>query len=249
MNRSAPTSEQHERGAAHDRSLQHPGHCRTCTQRRQAAPRAGRPPARQPHRAAAAVGRADHRGPPALLHDEPGGLLRGDLGVRQLRRGARDGQRRGAPGLRTRPLRADHPARRRDARGGRDRPAAEGRAGPLALREVPRGLRAPQPCARRLRAGSQPHRQHGRRQLRRAARTGHPRAAGRAAGAVDPGAAGARAAADPADHRRARRRPAPSSSPSSCCTGSGRTGRSWWSSTSRGCRTWTRPWPTPSSTP
>ena len=42
-------------------------------------------------------------------------------------------------------------------------------------------------------------------------------AAGRAPRAVDAGAAGPRAAADPADHRRAGQRSGPTSSPSSCC--------------------------------
>ena len=80
-----------------------------------------------------------------------------------------------------------------------------------------RRLRPAQPRARRLRAGRQPHRQHGGGQLRRGARAGHPPAAGRAPRAVDPGAAGPRAAADPADHRRARHAARPASSPNSCC--------------------------------
>ena len=47
-------------------------------------------------------------------HDPGGTLPRSDLGVRQLRRGARDRQRRGSAGLRPQPLRAHHPSRRRD---------------------------------------------------------------------------------------------------------------------------------------
>ena len=61
-----------------------------------------------------------------------------------------------------------------------------------------------QPRPRRLRAGRQPHRQHGGGQLRAGARAHHPPAAGGDPRALHAGAAGARAAADPADHRRAR---------------------------------------------
>ena len=178
---------------------------------RGAAARAGRAPSGQPDPTAAAVGRAHHAGPPALGDDRPGGLLRGDLGLRQLRRGVGDGQRGGPPALCPRPLRADHPPRCRDPRGGRHRPAAARRAGALPVREVPRRLRPPQPGAGRLRAGSQPHRQHRGGELRRAARARHPGPAGRVVGALHPCAAGARAAADPAHHRRPGRHAGPSS--------------------------------------
>ena len=59
--------------------------------------------------------------------------------------------------------------------------------------------------ARRLRAGRQPHRQHRGRQLRPGARARHPPAAGGDPRALDAGPPGPRAAADPPDHRRARR--------------------------------------------
>ncbi len=85
------------------------------------------------------------------------------------------------------------------------RAAAARRARPLAVREVPVGLRPPQPRARRLRAGREPDRQHGGGQLRRRARARHPPAAGSDPRAVDAGPPGPRAAADPPDHRRARR--------------------------------------------
>ena len=80
--------------------------------------------------------------------------------------------------------------------------AAARRAGPVALREVPDGLRPAEPGARRLRARGQPDRQHRRRRLRAGTRAHHPSAAGGHPRAVDAGAAGARAVADPADHRR-----------------------------------------------
>ena len=51
------------------------------------------------------------------------------------------GSRRGAAGLRPQPVRAHHPARRRDRRGARHRAAAARRARPLAVREVPGRLR------------------------------------------------------------------------------------------------------------
>ena len=81
-----------------------------------------------------------------------------DVGLRQLRRGAGDRQRRGAAALRPRPVRADHPARRRDPRGRRHRPAAARRPGPVAVREVPaatspllnRVLDAYEPAANRI---------------------------------------------------------------------------------------------------
>jgi anti-sigma regulatory factor (Ser/Thr protein kinase) len=111
--------------------------------------------------------------------------------------------------VRPRPVRADHPARRRDARGRRHRAAAARRAGPVAVPEVRRRPDAARPRPRRVRAGGQPDRQHGRGELRRRARAGHPPAAGRDPRAVDAGAAGARAPAHPADHRRARRRARP----------------------------------------
>src|SRR3712207_3883696 len=106
--------------------------------------------------------------------------------------------------LRARPVGADHPARRRDARGRRDRPPAARRAGPVAVREVPQGLPAARARARRVRARRQPDREHRRRELRAGARARHPPAAGGDPGAVHAGAPGPRAAADPADHRRAR---------------------------------------------
>ena len=86
----------------------------------------------------------------------------------------------------------------------RHRAAAARRAGPLAVREVPDRLRPAEPRAGRLRAGGQPHRQHRGRRLRAGARAHHPPAAGGHPRAVHAGAAGARAAADPADHRRDR---------------------------------------------
>ena len=58
--------------------------------------RAGRPPAEEPQRAAAGVDEPHHRRAPALGHDAARGVLRGHVRVRQLRRGAGDGQRRGA---------------------------------------------------------------------------------------------------------------------------------------------------------
>ena len=112
---------------------------------------------------------------------------------------------RGAAGLRPQPLRAHHPARRRDRRGARHRAAAARRARALAVREVPGGLPGPQRGPRRLRAGREPHRQHGGRELRAGARAHHPPAAGGDPRALDAGAPGPRAAADPPDHRRARR--------------------------------------------
>ena len=170
-------------------------------QQRRAAARAGRAPAPEPHGPARGVGAPDHRGAAADRADAGGDLLRGHLGLRQLRRGARDRLGRGAAGLRAQPVRADHPARRRDRRGARHRAAPARRARPLAVREVPGRL---QPRARRLRAGGEPDRQHGGDQLRAGARARHPPAAGGDPRALHAGAAGARAAADPADHRRAR---------------------------------------------
>ena len=84
---------------------------------RGAAARARRAPAPEPHRAARGVGAPHHRGAAADGDDAGGDLRRGDVGLRQLRRGARDRQRRGAAGLRAQPVRAHHPARRRDGRG------------------------------------------------------------------------------------------------------------------------------------
>ncbi len=146
-----------------------------------------------------------------LLHAmTPAGDGRRDhVGLRQLRRGARDRQRRGPAALRPRPVRADHPARGGDPRGRRHRAAAARRAGPVPVREVPARLRAAEPGAGRLRAGGQPDRQHRRRQLRRRARARHPAAAGLHPRAVDAGPAGPRTAADPADHRRPRQRARP----------------------------------------
>ena len=46
--------------------------------------------------------------------DRGGNLRRSHVRLRQLRRGARDGDLRSAPGLRAQPVRAHHPARRRD---------------------------------------------------------------------------------------------------------------------------------------
>ena len=151
------------------------------------------------------MGAPDRRGAAADRADRGGDLLRGDLGLRQLRRGARDRLRRGAAGLRPQPVRAHHPARRRDRRGARHRAAAARRARPLAVREVPGRLPGPQRGARRLRAGREPDRQHGGRQLRAGARAHHPPAAGGDPRALHAGPPGPRAAADPPDHRRARR--------------------------------------------
>ncbi len=154
--------------------------------------------------AARGVGAAHHRRPPADGDVARRGLLRGHVGVRQLRRGAGDRQRRGAAGLRPQPVRADHPPGRRDRGGPRHRPAAARRAGPQPVREVPGRLRAAQPGVRRLRAGRQPHRQHGGRLVRAGARARHPPAAGSDPRAVHPRAPGAGAAGHPAHHRRAR---------------------------------------------
>ena len=174
-------------------------------EQRRPAQGARRPPQREPHEPAPGMGAADRRGAAADGADARGDLQRGDVGLRQLRRGARDGLRRGAAGLRAQPLRAHHPARRGDRRGARHRAAAARRAGPLAVPEVPDRLRLPQPGPRRLRAGRQPHRQHRGDQLRAGARARHPPAAGGDPRALHAGAPGPRAAADPPDHRRARR--------------------------------------------
>ena len=69
-------------------------------------------------RSCARSGRAASREAQLLTALTPGGdLLRGDVGLRQLRRGARDRLGRGAAGLRAQPVRAHHPPRRRDRRG------------------------------------------------------------------------------------------------------------------------------------
>ncbi|CAA9346929.1 MAG: RsbT co-antagonist protein RsbRA, partial [uncultured Frankineae bacterium] len=170
--------------------------------RQEAAPRARRAPARAPQPAPPGVGEPDHGLAPARGDDPAGDPLGDHLRLRQLRRGPRDRQRRGAAPLRARPLRADHPAGRRDQRGRRHRPAAARRAGALAVPEVLRRPRAARPRAGRVRAGREPHRQHGGGQLRRRARARDPPAAGRDPRAVDTGPAGARAAAHPPDHRR-----------------------------------------------
>ena len=70
--------------------------------------------------------------------------------------------------------------------------------------QLPARPRPAQPDPRLVRAGREPDRRDRRRELRRGARARHPRAAGGDPRAVDAGAPGARAAADPADHRRAR---------------------------------------------
>ncbi len=69
-----------------------------------------------------------------------GDLRRGDVGLRQLRGGARDRHVRGAAGLRAQPVRAHHPARRRDPRGRRHRAAAARRAGALPVRQEPAAI-------------------------------------------------------------------------------------------------------------
>ncbi len=181
--------------------------------------------------------------------DAAGDGGRDDLGLRQLRRGARDRERRGPAALRARPVRADHPPGGGDPRGGRHRAAAARRARPVPLREVPARLRVAQRGARRLRAGCQPDRQHRRGQLRRRARAGHPPAAGRHPRAVDAGAAGARAAAHPAHHRRARQRPGPPADGAAAVAASASTAPRSSSSTSRVRPTSTRPWRTTSCRP
>ena len=115
-------------------------------------------PPREPHGAARAVGATHQRGRAPPGHVRRGDLLRGDRGPRQLRRRARDRQHRDAPELRPRAVRADHPARRRDRRGARDRPPPARRPGAVAVREVPGRPRSPQPHPRRLRARGEPHR-------------------------------------------------------------------------------------------
>src|SRR5439155_26477870 len=92
-------------------------------------------------------------------------------------------------------------------RGGRHRAAPARRAGPLAVRQLPRRLPTVEPGPRRLRARRKPHRDHRGGGVRARARAGDPRAAGSHPRAVYARAAGARAAAHPADHR-AHRRPA-----------------------------------------
>ena len=142
----------------------------------------------EPHPAARGMGAPHHGIAAPHRHDPRGDLRRGDLGLRQLRRGARDGQRRSAPGLCAQPLRAHHPAGRRDPRGARHRAAASRRARPLPVQEVPGRLRPAEQRARRLRAGRQPHRQHGGGRLRPGARAHHPPAAGGDPRALDAGA-------------------------------------------------------------
>ncbi|CAA9329493.1 MAG: RsbT co-antagonist protein RsbRA, partial [uncultured Nocardioidaceae bacterium] len=177
--------------------------------RRLAAARARRVPAAQPQRPARAVGPAHHGRAAAHGDDRGRDLLRGHRRVRQLRRRARDGQRRDAAGLRARPLRADHPAGGGDPRGARHRPAPARRPGPGAVRQVRARRRAAHPHPRRLRAGRQPHRRDRRRELRGGARAGHPRAAGGHPRALDARPPGPRPAPHPADHRRGRPPPRP----------------------------------------
>ena len=117
-------------------------------------------------------------------HVGRGDLLRGDRGLRQLRGRAGDRQHREPPDVRPRALGADHPPRRRDPRGARDRPAPARRAGALAVRQVPGRPGPAQPHPRLLRAGGEPHRGDRRGELRRGARARHPRAAGGHARAV-----------------------------------------------------------------
>ncbi len=106
-----------------------------------------------------------------------------------------------------------------------------------------------QPGARRLRAGRQPHRQHGGGQLRRRAGAGHPAAAGLDPRAVHAGAAGAGAAAHPADHRRAGQRARPPADRAAAHAASAPTGPRSSSSTSPAPRTSTRRSPTTSCRP
>ena len=145
--------------------------------------------------------RPNPRIPPAHGDDQGRDLRRGDVGVRQLRGGAGDRQRGGPPGLRPQPLGADHSSGGRHAGGGGAGAPPPGRAGPVALREVSDGfaflnrvLDAYEPAANRIAITVSVGFVAG-------AGAGDPAAAGGDSGAVDAGAAGPRAAPDPADHR------------------------------------------------
>ena len=100
---------------------------------RRAAARAGCPPGAEPNAAARGVDPANHGGSPAHRDVQGGNLRRGDVRLRQLRRGPRDPDPGDAPGVRAESFRTHHPARRRDPRGGRHRAAAARRAGTLAV--------------------------------------------------------------------------------------------------------------------
>ena len=177
-------------------------------QRRQRRPaaRAGRAPAQQPDPAAPGVGAADRRGAAADRADPGGDLLRGH------RRSTTTTSRcwRPAPSRRCRTTRATCPSASSRAASRPTRCSASccccATCWPARCsRSTRRDFDYAQPGARRLRAGRQPHRQHRGRELRPGARARHPPAAGGDPRALHAGAAGARAAADPADHRRARR--------------------------------------------
>ena len=150
--------------------------------RRLSAAGAGGVPAREPHRATRGMGSAHQRGGAAGRDVGRGDLLRGDRGVRQLRGCPRDRQHREPADVRPRALGADHPPRRRDPRGARDRAPPARRTGAIPVRQVPEGPGAPESDPRLVRAGGEPDRGDGGRELRRGARARHQRTAGGACG-------------------------------------------------------------------